>query len=103
MYNQPTLQAQVHFSAQKPIAAQRRGGGFSANSRDKRRIHDSKVKYVFAENRGAFVSGEYGLPGAIPILVNSSCAASYSEWAGAASWAPLPNRDHPSCTGSAAA
>src|SRR5207244_7892978 len=102
MYNQPTLQAQVHFSAQKPIAAQRRGG-FSANSRDKRRIHDSKVKYVFAENRGAFVGGEYGLPGAIPILVNSSCAASYSEWAGAASWAPLPNRDHPSCTGSDAA
>src|SRR6266566_2277695 len=96
MYNQFTLQAQVHFSAQKPIAAQRRGG-FSANSRDKRRIHDSKVKYVFAENRGAFVGGEYGLPGAIPILVNSSCAASYSEWAGAASWAPLPNRDHPSC------
>src|SRR5437870_5868331 len=25
MYNQFTLQAQVHFSAQKPIAAQRRG------------------------------------------------------------------------------
>src|SRR5437660_11733289 len=29
MYNQPTLQAQVHFSAQKPIAAQRRGGALA--------------------------------------------------------------------------
>src|SRR5437016_12875944 len=29
MYNQPTLQAQVHFSGQKPIAAQKKGGALA--------------------------------------------------------------------------
>src|SRR5437016_14429064 len=84
----PFLWPKTHSGAKK-------GGGFSANSRDKRRIHDSKVKYVFAENRGAFVGGEYGLPGAIPILVDSSCAARRSAWAGAASRPPLRTRAHP--------
>src|ERR1700747_1051346 len=50
MYNQPTLQPQVHFSAQKPMAAQRRGG-FSANSETKgefmiRRLSTSLLRIV---------------------------------------------------------
>src|SRR5256884_9444407 len=70
--------------------------------KDKRRIYDSKVKYVFAENRAAFFGREHCWPSAAPILVNASCARRDSEWAGPVRRAPFPNADDAALPRSAA-